>query len=83
MIFAFYFQVPKWMPFLPMRAQPLCKGAGFDGMSCMGCSVSLACRQLRFSLLSGQYDKDINCSCKSLLSLSLAPWSILCLMPVS
>ena len=31
-----------------------CKGAGIDGISCMGCSVSLACRQLRFSLLSGQ-----------------------------
>ena len=33
------------------------------------------------SSLVASYDRDVNCSCSSLLSLSLALWGILCLLP--
>ena len=39
---------------LPINQIYTVKEQGIDGVSCMYCSVSLACRQLRFSLLSGQ-----------------------------
>ena len=55
-------------------------------LGCVKCllpiiGIPLADRQL--NSLVASYDRDIYCSCSSLLYLSPALWGILCLMPIA